>query len=118
MTASYHLAYIGQRYCVDMFKWLLSKFGLYNAPKDAQHIHVHVDGAIRIIYDGRQDIPGTSQGSIDSTAATENQQRNTGIDKNIEGSVGPEFFTSVDTPKANFGTEIELPPSSPQNEDN
>ncbi|MEM3000657.1 MAG: hypothetical protein QXP41_00495 [Candidatus Nitrosocaldus sp.] len=101
-----------------MFKWLLYKLGLYNAYDDTQHVHVHIDGAIRIIYEGRQNIPGTLQGSVNSSTPTENQQGNTGIDKNIEGSVGPEFFASIDTPQITFGTEIELPPSESENEDN
>lgn len=100
-----------------MFRWLIKLFKVKESCcQDPHNVYIHIDGRLDINGLGSGNTPVVIQGPFSTPTAPKGDAGDIGQNKTAEASIGPEFFTSTDTPEVNFGTEIELPPRQAKNE--
>lgn len=97
-----------------MFKWLKRLLGS-DQPSDI-HVHVHVDGNLKVYHDGQQNT--FVQGPQVNSNTTEGPKGSGRTYQAGEGDIRPELFTDLGTPEVSFGRDVELPPTGRKDEGN
>jgi hypothetical protein len=87
-----------------MFGWL---FGRHKKKESDIHIHLHVDGSLKLYHAERPGNPtGNNQGPIKADAPAEDSMGNTREHQDPEALIDPSLFADTDTPEVDFGHEV------------